>query len=223
MALALASLCATHVIRAPAAPRVAMSLGRQRLASLSMSANPTAKFKTSLGEFSAELYMDKLPVTCSNFVDLAKNGYYDGLTFHRVIKGFMCQFGCPFSKDPKSPRAGTGGPQGGTSFALPDGTLIARSEGGNIPDELIAEITNDVGTLSMANTGMPDSGGSQFFINTNHNEFLDYFDMRTPSKHPVFGKVVDGMDVVRQIESTKTGPGDKPTTPVVMESITIID
>ena len=63
---------------------------RQR-ACLSMAANPTAKFKTSKGEFTAELYMDKMPVTSSNFVDLAKSGYYDGLTFHRVIKNFMCQ------------------------------------------------------------------------------------------------------------------------------------
>lgn len=97
-------------MRAPAAPRAAVSFGRQRLASLSMSANPSAKFKTSKGEFTAELYMDKLPITCSNFVDLAKSGYYDGLTFHRVIPGFMCQFGCPKSKDPKSPLAGTGEP-----------------------------------------------------------------------------------------------------------------
>lgn len=84
-------------------------LSRQRMSDVSMMANPTATFKTSLGEFTAELYMDKLPITCSNFVDLANSGYYNGLTFHRVIKGFMCQFGCPHSKDPRSPRAGTGG------------------------------------------------------------------------------------------------------------------
>ncbi|KAL1496287.1 hypothetical protein AB1Y20_016250 [Prymnesium parvum] len=223
MALALASLCASHVIRTPAVPRGALALGCQRMASLSMKANPTAKFTTSLGEFSAELYMDKLPITCSNFVDLAKSGYYDGLTFHRVIKGFMCQFGCPHSKDPNSPRAGTGGPSAGSSFTLPDGTTITRNGGGNIPDELVAEISNDVGTLSMANTGMPNTGGSQFFINTKHNDFLDYFDTRSPSKHPVFGKVTEGLEVVKKIESVKTNPGDKPTTPVVMESITIIE
>lgn len=210
-------------MRAPVLPRGAAMVGRQRIASLSMAANPTAKFKTSMGEFSAELYMDQLPITCSNFVDLAKTGHYDGLTFHRVIKGFMCQFGCPFSKDPRSPRAGTGGPAGGTTFSLPDGTSVTRNGGGNIPDELIAEITNDVGTLSMANTGMPNTGGSQFFINTNHNDFLDYFDTRSPSKHPVFGKVTEGLDVLRAIEGVQTGPGDKPVTPVVMESITIVD
>lgn len=62
----------------------------------------------------------------------------------------------------------------------------------------------------------------RFFINTVHNQFLDYFDTRTPSKHPVFGKITAGMDVVKKIESVKTGPGDKPATPVVMESVTIV-
>jgi len=223
MAFAL-SLVASHVLRAPALPRVgAAVLGRQRIASLSMGANPTAKFKTSMGEFSAELYMDKLPITSSNFVDLAKSGYYDGLTFHRVIKGFMCQFGCPHSKDPNSPRAGTGGPSGGTSFTLPSGETVTRNGGGNIPDELVAEISNEVGTLSMANTGMANTGGSQFFINTNHNSFLDYFDNSSPSKHPVFGKVTEGLDVLRAIEGVQTDGRDKPKTPVVMETIEIVD
>jgi cyclophilin family peptidyl-prolyl cis-trans isomerase len=87
----------------------------------------------------------------------------------------MCQFGCPHSKDPKSSRAGTGGPVPGSSFTTPDGTTIVR-KGGNIPDELVGEISNKPGTLSMANTGQPNSGGSQIFINTKHNSFLDYFD-----------------------------------------------
>jgi len=181
-----------------------------------------ATFKTNKGDFKAELYMDKLPITSSNFADLAKTGFYDGLTFHRIIKGFMCQFGCPNSKDPKSPRAGTGGPPPGSTYTTPDGTSITRT-GGNIPDELVAEITNDVGTLSMANTGMPNSGGSQIFINTNHNEFLDYFDSRSPSKHPVFGQITEGMDVVKAIEGTQTGPGDKPVEPVVVSTIEIIE
>ena len=115
-------------------------------------------------------------------------GFYDGLSFHRVIRGFMCQFGCPNSKDPRSPAAGTGGPPPGSSYTTPDGQTITRN-GGNIPDELVGEFSNEVGTLSMANTGMPNSGGSQIFINTKHNSFLDYFDTSTPSKHPVFGKV----------------------------------
>ena len=73
--------------------------------------------------------------------------------------------GCPFSEDPRSPRAGTGGPKPGTSFTLPDGTAVTRNGGGNIPDELICELSNEPGTLSMANTGQPNTGGSQFFLN----------------------------------------------------------
>jgi len=75
----------------------------------------------------------------------------------------------------------------------------------------------------MANTGQPNTGGSQIFINTVHNDFLDYFNPRTPSKHPVFAQVVEGMDVVKEIESTPTGPGDKPATPVVVETIIITE
>ena len=187
-----------------------------------MSGNPTAKCTTSMGEFKVELFEDQLPITVGNFVDLAKTGYYEGLTFHRVIPNFMNQFGCPLSKDPTSPRAGTGGPEGGTSFTTSDGTTITRNGGGNIPDELTAKISNEIGTLSMANTGAPDSGGSQFFINTKHNAFLDWFDTSTPSKHPVFGKITEGMDVINAINTVPTGPGDKPKTPVVMEKIEIM-
>ena len=142
----------------------------------------------------------------------------------RLGPAYWTEFGCPFSKDPKSPRAGTGGPDGGTSYTTADGTSITRDAGGNIPDEMPADLklSNEPGTLSMANTGQPNSGGSQFFINTVHNSFLDYFDPSTPSKHPVFGKVTDGMDIVNKINTTPTGPGDKPKTPVVMEKIEIV-
>ena len=186
-------------------------------------ANPVAKFKTSKGEFDVELYMDQLPITCSNFVDLSKSGFYDGLTFHRVIPNFMCQFGCPNSANPQSPIAGTGGPPGNTEFALPDGSKVKRDGGGNIPDELVGELSNEVGTISMANTGAPNSGGSQFFLNTKHNAFLDYFDNSTPSKHPVFGKVVEGMEVIKEIEGVPTDGRDKPIDAVRVESITIAE
>ena len=204
-------------------------------------ANPTATFKTTKGEFKVELFQDQLPITTSNFKDLATSGFYDGLTFHRVIKGFMCQFGCPNSANPQSPIAGTGGPPGNTQYTLPDGSVIQRDGGGNIPDELVGEISNEVGTISMANTGAPNSGGSQFFLNTKHNAFLDYFDPSTPSKHPVFGccrrlistrrasyrshagKVVDGMDVVSAIEGVPTDGRDKPIDAVRVESITIAE
>ena len=73
----------------------------------------------------------------------------------------------------------------------------------------------------MANTGQPNSGGSQFFVNTVHNDFLDFFDTRSPSAHPVFGKVTDGMDVVNKISKVKTNQSDKPVTPVTMLSVDI--
>jgi len=109
-----------------------------------------------------------------------------------VIPGFMNQFGCPHAKDPNSPRAGTGGPQPGTKFQGCDGKTYSRNAEGGIPDEIGQpqhRITNAVGTLSMANTGQPESGGSQFFINVANNTFLDWFDKSSESAHPVFGKV----------------------------------
>ena len=168
-------------------------------------ANPTATFDTSVGNFKVELFLDKMPITSKNFLDLAKDGFYDGLHFHRVIKGFMLQFGCPHSKDPKSSRAGTGGPPHG-----------------NIQDEHNPEfkMSNEPGTLSMANTGAPNSGGSQFFVNTVHNDYLDWFGPGR-SKHPVFGKVTQGMDVVHAIEQTPTDGNDRPKTPVQMIKVTI--
>merc|ERR550514_1042395 len=115
-----------------------MASGTTRASVMRMSTYAT--FKTTKGDFKAELYSDKLPITAGNFADLAKTGFYDGLTFHRVIRGFMCQFGCPHSKDPKSPRAGTGGPEPGSTYTTPDGTTITRV-GGKIPDEYTAEIS----------------------------------------------------------------------------------
>jgi cyclophilin family peptidyl-prolyl cis-trans isomerase len=168
-------------------------------------ANPTATFDTTLGSFTAEIYLDKMPITAKNFLDLAKGGFYDGLHFHRVIKNFMIQFGCPYSKDPKDRRAGTGGPPHG-----------------NVKDEHPEQykLSNEPLTLSMANTGRPNSGGSQFFINAVHNHYLDWF---TPgqSRHPVFGKITQGADVVKKIETTPTDEGDRPNTPVRVNKITV--
>jgi cyclophilin family peptidyl-prolyl cis-trans isomerase len=168
-------------------------------------ANPTAVLETSLGNITVELFTDVMPITAGNFIELAKSGFYDGLHFHRVIKNFMLQFGCPHSKDPNSPRAGTGnGPKG------------------TIQDEhpANAKLSNEPGTLSMANTGRPNSGSCQFFINTVHNAYLDWF-TPGPSKHPVFGKVISGMDVVKKIENTPTDPRDRPTSPVKMIRVTV--
>ncbi len=168
-------------------------------------ANPIAKFETSMGSFEAEIYVDQMPITANNFIRLVNEGFYNGLHFHRVIKNFMNQFGCPHSRDPNSPRAGTG-----------------SSPYGSIPDEHPAEhrLSNEPGTLSMANAG-PQSGSCQFFINTVHNHYLDYF---TPgqSKHPVFGKVSSGMDVVNAINATPTDGNDRPRTPVQVIRVSML-
>ena len=172
--------------------------------------NPTATFDTTAGSFTVELFTDTMPVTAGNcfatenFPRPAESGFYDGLHFHRVIAGFMIQFGCPHSKDPNSRRAGTG-----------DSPL------GNIRDEhpANAKFSNVPGTLSMANTGAPNSGGSQFFLNVANNSFLDWFSPGA-SKHPVFGKVTDGMDVVNAISKARTS-SDRPVTPIRVNSVTI--
>jgi cyclophilin family peptidyl-prolyl cis-trans isomerase len=168
-------------------------------------ANPTATLQTSLGDIKVELFTDKMPITAQNFIDLAKSGFYDGLHFHRVIEGFMVQFGCPHSKDPNSPRAGTGN--------SPNGTIQDEH-----PED--AKISNQPGTLSMANTGRPNSGSCQFFINTVDNSRLDWF-TPGPSRHPVFGKVIEGMDVLTKIERSPTNAQDRPTTPIQMVKITV--
>jgi len=166
-------------------------------------ANPTALCETSLGNFKLELFVDQMPITAGNFVKLAKEGFYNGLHFHRVIDGFMLQFGCPHSKDPNSSRAGTG-----------------DSPYGAIKDEHTAKLSNEPGTLSMANAGA-GTGSSQFFVNTVHNAYLDWFSPGG-SKHPVFGKVIEGMDVVHKIEKVRTR-SDRPVEPVQMKSITITE
>jgi len=159
-----------------------------------------------MGDFQIELFLDQMPITAANFIKLAKSGFYDGLHFHRVIDKFMVQFGCPHSKDPNSPRAGTG-----------------DSPYGRIADEHLpnAKISNARGTLSMANAG-PNSGSCQFFINVVDNPYLDWFSPGA-SKHPVFGKVVSGMEIVDQISKAPRAPGDRPKTPIKMNKITVTD
>ncbi len=155
-----------------------------------------ATLHTSLGDVTIEFLNTQAPNTVANFTKLAGDGFYDGVKFHRVIKGFMIQGGDPLTKDDtKQAMWGTGGP--GYQFA----------------DELTAGNHNDVGTISMANAG-PNTNGSQFFINTAANNFLD-------GKHTVFGKVTSGMDVVTKIENVKTVPGDRPVEAVVIKSITL--
>lgn len=135
-----------------------------------------ATIKTSKGDIVVELYPDKVPLTVTNFLTLAKSGYYNGIKFHRIIADFMAQVGDPLTKDDANkPMWGTGGP----------GYMIA--------DEFDPSLVHDSeGILSMANAG-PNTGGSQFFITYEATPWLD-------GKHAVFGKVTSGMDVLRQLE-----------------------
>ncbi len=146
------------------------------------------------GVIKAELYPEIAPNTVDNFISLANKGFYNGLIFHRVIPGFMIQGGCPQGN-------GTGGP------------------GYSIPGEFTANgYTNDLrhtrGVLSMARAMDPDSAGSQFFIMHDDAPHLD-------GQYAAFGQVLEGMDVVDKIAATKTGWGDKPLTPQVMEKVTV--
>lgn len=160
--------------------------------------NKVAVFETNQGIFKIELYLDKAPITAGNFIKLAQSGFYDGTRFHRVITKFMIQGGDPLSKDTsKRSMWGTGDP------------------GYAIKDEFGAGLRNDKGTIAMANSG-PNTGGSQFFINVANNNFLD-------GKHPVFGKVIEGYDIVDKISTTKTtgAPDDRPLNDVIINKITI--
>lgn len=156
----------------------------------------TATLNTNQGAIVIEFFGDDAPKTVENFKKLAEAGYYNGTKFHRIIPGFMIQGGDPFTKDDSlSAKWGTGGP------------------GYTFEDEIHANNKNDIGTISMANAG-PNTNGSQFFINVANNNFLD-------EKHTVFGKVISGMEVVKAIETTKTGEVDRPISPMIIESVTL--
>ena len=157
----------------------------------------TAVFKTSMGEFEAELYVKECPETVWNFVNLAegrqksnKEGpFYNGIIFHRVIRGFMIQGGCPEG-------SGRGGP------------------GYRFKDEFNPNLKHSSeGILSMANAG-PGTNGSQFFITLGATPHLN-------GAHTVFGKVTSGMDVIRKIGETPTAAGDRPRTDVVINEVEI--
>lgn len=160
-----------------------------------MNSKTIAVLHTTLGDITLELD-SRTKKTTENFITLAKKDFYNGVKFHRVIKEFMIQGGDPLTKDDnKQSMWGTGGP--GYSFA----------------DEILPTNANVIGTISMANAG-PHTNGSQFFINVGNNNFLD-------TKHTVFGKVIDGMNVVKKIEQAKTSAQDRPLTPITITSITI--
>jgi peptidylprolyl isomerase len=134
-------------------------------------------FETSEGAFKAELFTDKMPITCGNFIDLVNQGFYnDDLYIHRVVPKYIIQFGCPFAKNPHV-MYGTLDEDAGKGSGPPDTTFLAcnskkvhsRDEYGNIEDELVKGISNLEGTLSMANSAEPDTNGSQFFFNVKDN------------------------------------------------------
>lgn len=152
--------------------------------------NRFAVIETNHGKMKIELFEQRAPITTKNFVDLAEDGFYDGLIFHRVISDFMIQGG-----DPKG--NGTGGP------------------GYAIEDEFHKELThNKGGILSMANSG-PNSGGSQFFITLIPTPWLD-------GKHAVFGQLIEGEDVLKEIGEVESDSRDKPLEDVVMEKVAIV-
>src|SRR3954468_7459018 len=148
-----------------------------------------ARFETSMGDFTVELFEAQVPNTVGNFVKLAEKDFYNGVIFHRVIDGFMIQGGDPTG-------TGRGGP--GYQFA----------------DEIHPQLKHTTeGMLSMANAG-PNTNGSQFFITLTATPHLD-------GRHAVFGKVVEGMDIVRKIGKTPTKAGDRPVTDVTINKLTI--
>ncbi|MEN6384623.1 MAG: peptidylprolyl isomerase [Phycisphaerales bacterium] len=152
------------------------------------------RISTNKGDIVVELNPEKAPVTCENFLKYVDAKFYDGTVFHRVIKDFMIQGG------------------GMTADMRPKQTnppIVNEAKNG---------LKNDRGTIAMARTSDPDSATSQFFINHGNNDFLNY-GVRDAG-YAVFGKVVEGMDVVDAIALVRTGAGDVPAQPVIINSIT---
>jgi cyclophilin family peptidyl-prolyl cis-trans isomerase len=151
----------------------------------------TATIRTNRGDITTRLFADESPVTVNNFVFLAREGFYDGVVFHRVIENFMIQGGDP---------TGTG--RGGPGYRFADELDAARAHGYRM------------GTLAMANAG-PNTNGSQFFIM--------HVDYGLPAQYAVFGKTVDGLDVVSDIATTETDANDRPIEDVVITTIEITE
>ena len=158
--------------------------------------------KTSMGDITLELKQEEAPKTVENFLTYCRDGFYDGTIFHRVIPNFMIQ---------------CGGMESGMS---------EKSTNEPVENEADNGLKNDVGTIAMARTMDPHSATAQFFINTNSNDFLNY-----PGQdgwgYCVFGAVVDGMDIVREIEKVDTATNgfhdEVPTEEIIIESISVIE
>ena len=158
-------------------------------------ANPVVTITMNSGDvIKAELYPDIAPNTVNNFISLIKKGYYDGLIFHRVIKGFMIQGGCPDG-------TGTGGP----GYSI---------RGEFSQNGFKNDLKHGAGVLSMARTMMPNSAGSQFFIMHKNSPHLD-------GMYAAFGKTIEGMDIVNRIAETRTDWNDRPLEEQVMETVTV--
>jgi len=167
---------------------ILLSFGVWKFMAKPASSGKVVLLQTNMGNIKIQLSPD-MPVTTGNFEKLVKQGFYDGVIFHRVMSDFMIQGGDPTG-------TGMGGP------------------GYEIKDEFTNYNKNDRGTISMANAG-PNTGGSQFFINLVNNNFLD-------TKHPVFGKVIEGMDIVDAIGKTKTDSNDRPVQEVRIIKATVL-
>jgi cyclophilin family peptidyl-prolyl cis-trans isomerase len=165
--------------------------------------NPMVLMSTSLGDVKIELDAEKAPITVQNFLAYVNDKFYDGTIFHRVIPGFMIQ---------------------GGGF---DATMQQKPTKPPIKNEAGNGLKNLTGTLAMARTNVVDSATAQFFINAKDNAFLDHKN-ETPAGfgYAVFGKVVDGMDVVRKIEQVQTANKgmheNVPVEPVVIKSVTVV-
>lgn len=160
-----------------------------------MEQNPIVTIELENGSLiKAELYPKTAPNTVNNFISLIKQGYYNGLIFHRVIKGFMIQGGCPEG-------SGMGGP----------GYSIKGEFSGN---GFQNDLKHGEGVLSMARNMMADSAGSQFFIMHKDSPHLD-------GQYAAFGKVIEGMEYVNAIAETKTDYSDRPLEPQLMKSVTV--
>ena len=159
---------------------------------------------TNFGDITVELNSEKAPKTCENFLNYAKEGFYDGTIFHRVINGFMIQ---------------------GGGF---DADMQQKQTKAPIENEADNGLANEVGTLAMARTMDPHSATAQFFINVKDNSFLNHSGKNAQGwGYAVFAKVTDGMDVVEKIKAVKTGSHgmhqDVPVEPVIIEKITITE
>ncbi|GIW97011.1 MAG: peptidyl-prolyl cis-trans isomerase [Pirellulaceae bacterium] len=165
--------------------------------------NPVVVIKTNLGEIKAELFAKEAPITTKNFLEYAKSGFYDGTIFHRVIDGFMIQGG-GFDKNMRQKQ---------TKDPI-------KNEAGN-------NLSNKKYTLAMARTSVPDSATSQFFINVADNDFLDRKHAQDGVGYAVFGRVIEGQEVVDKIAKVKTGiragMRDVPLETVVIEKVEVIE